>query len=214
MINNESKKVTCAICGTMNQQNIIIIPETRHYVYPGLESISAIQNALLCHIQECSVCGYCAPDLSEADKLMETIVRSDQYRLISQDKTMPEIARRYMAYAYCIEKQSSYHDALFASITASRICDAINEHLSGSTCRKMAIRYLLLCKDNGDIIWKKPGHFELILADLYRRTASFEEAEITVKKGLTKATDPDLLILLHDTKSRISRWDTLYYPLG
>ncbi|MDX8551802.1 hypothetical protein KHC33_04990 [Methanospirillum sp. J.3.6.1-F.2.7.3] len=209
MKHSHQMTVSCAVCKAISMQDVLIINDHKDYFDTVMGFLPLARNKLLYQIHECPVCRYCAPNLTRAGNDAKNIVNSEYYLQIAHNERIPALIRRYLQYSYCVEMQNEDKNAFFGYLTTSWVCDDIKEGVLGKHCRKKAIDYLKKCKENGDQIWKDPGFYELMLADLHRRVAEFEEAEITIQSGLVKVLDPILKASLEFTALRIHRWDTL-----
>ena len=209
MKNHHPMEVTCAVCGSSSLQDVLLVSNSNTGINPGVYSVPLARNTLMYQIQECPSCRYCAPDLTCADVAVKDIVSSGNYLQIANDNEISALIRRYLQYSYCAEMLEDNKTAFFGYLTASWICDDTNEMRLGRQCRDKAIEYMIKCKKRGDLIWNHPGFFELMLADLYRRTAEFEKGSKMIQFGLSKVVEPILKSSLEFTKSRIDRWDTL-----
>ena len=206
--------ITCAICGTESVQNVLASTNQMGYADLDLRPPPMARYTLEYQIQECPSCRYCAPDLTKAHENGALIIQSDEYIECISDTSAPDLVRRFLSYAHYMKLHKNFQEAFFANLKASWVCDDKGIAKTGSQCRRKAIEYLLLCKMQGDLIWEEPGLYELVLANLYRRTATFHEGMEIVLAGALKATDPVIKSALEFTGSLIDRWDTLQYSFG
>ncbi len=209
MNNHHPKEVTCAVCGSSSLQDILLVSNSNSSFNSIFYSVPLARNTLMYQIQECPTCRYCAPDITLADVKIKDIVNTGNYLQIANNGEISALIRRYLQYSYCAEVLEDNKTAFFGYLTASWICDDTNEMRLGKKCREKAIEFMIKCKNNGDYIWNHPGFFELMLADLYRRTAQFEKGSKMIEVGLSKVVEPILKSSLEFTSSRINRWDTL-----
>ena len=163
------------------------------------------------YVQACPHCGYCAHDISSANKKKGELVHSSEYQAILNNPIIPELANRYLAMAYLSEKEQDLIGAFYSYQSASWVCDDMQNGPGVISCRKQASRSLKKIIDTGKRVCDEPGCDELLYADILRRCAVFDEAKCVVETGLTQKVEEPIRLALLFEQDLIHRWDTFCY---
>lgn len=138
----------------------------------------------------CPECGYCAPDLSEASPEASAVVKSEAYKALRADRSLPEMARDFLAYSAILERVGLLADAGWSALHAAWACDDEDAVGPARDCRRKAIEFWRGGKMQGqpfsENLW---GEFAII-TDVYRRTGAFEEARTACEEGLDEIDIP------------------------
>ncbi|MDR3575910.1 MAG: DUF2225 domain-containing protein [Anaerolineaceae bacterium] len=187
------EEVECGLCGAVSMQ-FIAPPAAKPEGLPDLDTRPAYIStmALSNRIQHCPHCGYCAPDISIEFPSARKTVQSEAYKRLLKSHTLPELARYLMAWATIQEAVGEYPGAGWACLSAAWVCDDEDETFQAEHCRQRAIRNFLLTRDAKRSFSLDIGTEEVLLADLYRRTAQFAKAKHISQQGLD--LDPNDLI--------------------
>jgi tetratricopeptide (TPR) repeat protein len=187
------EEVECGLCGVISMQ-FIAPPAGKQMGLPDLDTrpVHMSTIALGNRIQCCSNCGYCAPDISIEFPSAQETVHGESYKRLLKSRTLPELARYFMAWATIQEAAQEYPGAGWACLNAAWICDDEEETFQAEHCRQRAIRNFLQAREAKRSFSLDIGTEEVLLADLYRRTGQFAKARRIGQQGLE--LDPDDLI--------------------
>ena len=222
-----SLNVTCAVCGTVSEQDHLTSTNTMGP--PDLDTRPApMQRNTLAHvIQQCPTCGFCAPDLSEAPAAAQSIVATAAYLAQLHDEAVPALARTYRCWALICEGTREYHRAGWAALTAAWVCDdaafqdnanaqrtdttfdpETNANMAAArACRRHAIAFFLTAREYEQTFMQQEGGEELLLTDLYRRCVEFALAAQAAERGLTKANEEVITNILRGQLAFVARHD-------
>jgi len=123
-------------------------------------------------LQLCPHCGYCAPDISlgTADA---NVIKTASYRAALERQDLPELARRFFAYAITLDPSHPYAVAN-AFLHAAWVCDDAGRDVQAADCRQRSAEWFRRCKPFAD------NELELakgaVLVDVLRRSSQFKEA--------------------------------------
>jgi len=197
MTTYRSVNVTCAVCGTLSEQERLTSTNTMGP--PDLDTRPAPmqRDTLALAIARCPTCGYCAPDLDEAPAEARAVVAAAVYLAQLHDHAFPELANTYLCWSLICETTREYHRAGWAALSAAWVCDDAvlddiaraqrtdtaydpqpNAHdMAARTCRRRAISLFLTAREYEQSFMEGAGGEELLLTDLYRRCGEFTLAE-------------------------------------
>ena len=115
--------IRCAVCGT----------ESRHTPFrPGMPEQAPdldlrpgepLRSTMPRWLQQCPGCGYCAPDITRAHPAAAEAVRAAPFRALLADKSIPPLARRFLAYALVLEETGAMHASAEATLQAAWVAD-------------------------------------------------------------------------------------------
>jgi len=168
--------VTCGHCGAENYGSTIASTSEFGSMDLDMRPPPLSRDTLEASIQECSNCGYCAPDI-ETWIGKEGALASREYKDILADKDFPETARRFMAYGALAESSGQLLEAAWAQRSAAWDCDDHGrKHVQSSRrCRKEVLRLLKLLHLNGRYFTEDRITDAILELDLLRRSRQFHE---------------------------------------
>ena len=114
--------VTCGHCGAVNEAIELASTNAFGSMDLDMRPPPMERDTLAQQIHRCQGCGYCAPDLEEpvgADGLLE----SDDYRTLLADEAYPDLARKFIAYAFLAKSSGDLGAAAWAYRSAAWVCD-------------------------------------------------------------------------------------------
>jgi hypothetical protein len=179
------ESVRCAVCGHEATQGVHLPVEPSSAppdfdTRPGEPERSAITS----WIAECQHCGYCADDLASAREGLDRIVLSDEYLQYRQSGAVPAAARRFLCYAFILEKLHLWADAGWTCLHAAWACDDAGAEEEAAACRAFAIDRWKRAKQTGENFADDLVTEFALATDLYRRIGAFEDAIVACTEGL------------------------------
>jgi hypothetical protein len=166
------ESVNCATCGEPSEQ--VIVGSTNAFGSPDLDlrPPEMHRSTIDFWLQFCPHCGACAPDLSEA-ACERVVLDSAGYQAILTDQRLPDVARRFLAYATLMDK-SDIMAAAQARLRAAWVCDDARREELAVECRLAAARTFEGLKPFED---SEPGiTLGLLSVDILRRAGRFGQA--------------------------------------
>ena len=128
-----------------------------------------LRSALPYLIQQCSFCGYCNSDISEAVIDDKSLLETEEYKSIINDNDLPEAARKYLASAHLLHKMGNLHRSAIESLHAAWVFDDLGDVNSSMGARLGAVisirAQLQECYDE---------NLAVILLDILRRAEQFD----------------------------------------
>ena len=163
----------------------------------------------------CPACGYAADDLTRAAEGAADIVQSTEYAAILQNSSIPEPARKFLAYAHLLSRLHQHADAGWSALQAAWVCDDAGAPDAARHCRATCIEYWQRGKQVGQVFSEGlPSEFALI-TDIYRRMGAFEHATVAAGEGLElEDLPPALDAVLRRQQVLIQQQDTAAHSLG
>jgi len=176
----------CALCGTISQQSVAELVE-RHGM-PDLDTRppEELRSTLPYWIQSCPNCGYCAPHIDRDYPLAEKVVRQEAYQALLRRRSLPRLARHFMAWAAIQQANDEHTGAGWTALHAAWACDDAGKPGPATACRLEALEHFEQTRQGRPSLpgFEEAGTAEILLADLYRRTGQFGPAVETSRKGL------------------------------
>ena len=176
----------CSLCGVINAQEQAGATTTTGL--PDLDTRPAepVRSLLPYRVQRCPNCGYCATDIFLEYPGAVHLIRSEPYQKLLRRRSLPEKARQFLAWALIEEAAGEAGGAGWSALHAAWVCDDAEKPLGAIECRRLALeRFTRQRALKGHILGFEDASLEdLMLADLYRRTGQFKEAEERARAGL------------------------------
>lgn len=157
------------------------------------------RNTIHTWVVRCHQCECCFEPDSESNDLDFDVMDTDEYKQLSKDQTLPELAKDFM----CLGMLKRYLDGkIDALLHAAWVCDDEELVLQANTCRKKA--YEILAKNYETGLYQHCADYignpkkGLIALDLLRRSQNFELAQQKIDKvkvAIGKSTDPDKKVM-------------------
>ena len=187
------RSLACGYCGTENK--VVELGSTNSFGSMDLDMRPPPmeRDTLAQQIHRCQGCGYCAPDLEErvgADGLLE----SGDYRALLADEGYPDLARKFIAYAFLAESSGDLGAAAWAYRNAAWVCDdEVGSTVdSASKCRNTVLRLMEDLHLKGQTFTDDPITDSILELDLLRRSGRFSEA-LARAQDLSKNELPEIL---------------------
>ena len=178
------------------------------------------RNTMHTWVVRCHQCGCCFKPDSESNDLNVEVMDTEDYKQLSRDQTLPELAKDFMCLGML---QQSPDDKSTALLHAAWVCDDEESELEANTCRKKAYEILAdnyetgLYQHYADYIGNpKQG---LVALDLLRRSQNFELAQQKIDKvkiAIGKSTDPEKKVMqavLRFQTEKIGKQDDQTYTI-
>lgn len=181
----ESVELSCAVCGTPVSSTFEgPLPDSSEAPDFDTRPGEPLRGTLPRWVQSCEHCGYIADDISRASEDAADIVRSDSYRAYLHDESLPQAARRFLAYAFLLERSHQAADAGWSALHAAWACDDAGSDEGASRCRERAIELWQRGKQLGQLFCDDMASEFALVTDLYRRLGAFEHATVACAEGL------------------------------
>lgn len=204
-----SRRLVCGLCGREVEVPWLVAshregPSDLDTRPPFME-----RGTIAVWIAECPACGLCAYDLSRAGERASDVVRSAAYARILRDPSRRAIANRFLCASMILSAEGEHVRAFWAALHAAWACDDDDRPRGAAECRGVAIDHAERARAEGRPIEEGPGAEEVVLADVYRRSARFSEAARKVREGLVRRPDPAVLARLDLERRLIRRKDSV-----
>ncbi|MGB9602704.1 MAG: hypothetical protein ACPMAG_07930 [Limisphaerales bacterium] len=203
----------CAVCG--NSGTYAEILSTNAFGSPDLDTRppEMERSTIDKWVQTCSLCGYCAPDISERLDNSSEVVSSDSYQQQLNNSEFPKLANAFLCFSLIQESAGKYDEAGLANVHAAWVCDDNGSDTAAQKCRLKAVTLLQKAKENGQMFAKQEGVEEAIMVDLLRRSKQFELALKICEEGLQKNPEKIISDILLFQKILISSSDTACHTI-
>ena len=203
--------VPCGHCGQTSEQ--AVLRTTNAFGSPDLDfrPPEMRRSTMDTWLQLCPHCGYCAADLSQppADA---AVLQSEPYRMALQRQDVPELARRFLAYAVA-SRPSDPAGAARAFVHAAWVCDDAGRVEQAAECRQRAAEGFRRCKPFADN--EQDFVTGAILVDVLRRCGQFAEASSECVALLAAQGVPGVLPKVLQFQQRlIAQADTGVYRIA
>jgi len=186
---------SCVICNNSSVQ--IQIGSTNSFGSPDLDlRPPEMQRSTMCHwIEVCPHCGYVANNIStgldESDEKKKKgfakffaheanvnnefseWLSSEEYKECKGIQFKSDLAKNFYQHHLILIKYNKISNAFFALRNAAWACDDAKDEENAIICRLKAIEYLNSIIESADE--DEQANFELIKADMLRRSKKFEE---------------------------------------
>ncbi|MBD3350942.1 MAG: DUF2225 domain-containing protein [Candidatus Lokiarchaeota archaeon] len=168
-----NRKVICGNCGT--KTNVTVVASTNSMGSPDLDTRppQMERSTMKYWVQRCPYCGYCGSDLSQT--ILIDIVMESTYQNQLNNTDFPRLGNSFICQSMILERLEKYNKAGWASLRAAWTCDDAKKIESAILARKRAINLFLKASKENQTPMKQKGGFELMLAELYRRTKQFDK---------------------------------------
>ena len=201
---------TCAVCGHTDEHTVLM--STSVFGAPDLDTRPPplARLTLPMQIQCCPVCGYCAPNVSEALPEAAAEVARPEYQAQLRHPDFPYLANLFLCWSRIAEAAGRYAEAGWAAVRAAWACDDEGPARAGAAvaCRERAVALFESARQRGQAFAHEPGAEEAILADLLRRSGRFAEADAVAQAGLARKPPPTIARVLHYQRHLCQRRDT------
>jgi hypothetical protein len=122
--------------------------------------------------------------LSSAPPGTADVVQSQEYSERLGNESYSWVARRFVCYAFIVEKAHLWADAGWVWLHAAWASDDAGDENAAAHCRHMAIDRWKRAKELGDTFADDLATEFAIATDLYRRMGEFEHATVACTEGL------------------------------
>lgn len=204
----------CALCGADNQ--VAPEPQVQPAEPPDLDTRPGepLRSTLGAWVQTCASCGYCASDISVGHARAAELVGSEAYRQVLEDPALPEKARPFLAYAYLLDRLHEHANAGWSALQGAWLCDDLGNSEGACRCREQAIEFWKRGKHAGQAFSDDLASEYALVADVHRRMAQFELAQVTCSEALDMEDLPPVIEhVLRRQKSLIDQKDTSAHSL-
>jgi hypothetical protein len=186
MTTYREKDVKCAVCGTSNK--VLLISSTNQFGAIDLDSRppEMERSTMSAWVQSCSKCGYSSNNIAKANETVKSVISTEEYKALLNDKTLPPLAKKFLCNAIIQEETHNLDSSMYNFLYAAWDCDD-NENINNSMkldnkaiesknkaieCRNRALKLI----GTFFVPQRHKPTIELIKLDLLRRTGRFEEA--------------------------------------
>jgi len=182
---------TCAVCGVVSEHTHLL--STNSYGAPDLDGRppEMERSTIEWSIHRCPECGYCAPNIGQVIAGAAEVVNAQAYRQQLADSHMPYLAQSFLCCALVAEAQEGLVASRIAvanRLKAAWACDDARDAAAAADCRKQtAAAVRRIHQLDGRLFDRIFSGDEALLADLYRRSEQFGEADATAQVALVRA---------------------------
>ena len=185
--------VTCGHCGAVNEAIELASTNAFGSMDLDMRPPPMERDTLAQQIHRCQGCGYCAPDLEEwfgSDGLLE----SADYRAHLANEDFPDLARKFIAYAFLAEASGNLGEAAWAYRSAAWVCDDQADKYADSAreCRNEVLRLMKALHQDGRSFTDELITDAILELDLLRRSGQHDEA-MSRARALSSTALPDML---------------------
>lgn len=166
------------------------------------------RSTLFYSVQRCSVCGYCASDVSRGSKTAARLIRTKRYQALLNDEAVPETARPFLCVALLQERGGRLADAGWSAVQAAWACDDSAASSGAGQCRMRAIDLFRRAIASGRIITDGRASDHAVITDLLRRSGRFDEALTECGLGLATSSQRVVSLVLQFERLLIENRDT------
>jgi hypothetical protein len=176
---------TCAHCGS-NTEVVASesLPEPAGPPDFDTRPAEPLRRTLTDWIQFCPHCGYASDDISHCPPEAKSIVDSAAYTAVLDDETRPNASRRFLGYAYLLDRLRQHADAGWSCLHAAWVCDDLNDSVAATLCRAQSIEHWQTGKRAGQAFGDDLASEFALVTDVYRRMGQFENATVTCAEAL------------------------------
>ncbi len=180
----------CVICGTVLEK-----PRPIDWKKSIIENLDgkpfetedfSIKNGVC----RCDKCGFVSFDISKNILKDPTIMGSDAYREIINNKAMPDVVNNYLALGYIYEKQAEHYHSAHAYLSASWLLNTFKMEKE----EKIVLEKTAFCQlsyINSDSFKAHPD-FDMLLSsvDVLRRVEKYDNSKKLANFAISKTTSP------------------------
>jgi len=179
------EEVTCAVCGS--KQTVQEMGSTSSFGPMDLDTRPPpLQRGTMeMWVQECTDCGFVAPELGIASDVAGRIVASADYRAEIAKPGRVRQASRFVCRSLLDEAAGDLVTAGWRRLHAAWVCDDVANVEEAREQRRAALGLFERARAQGKLAMKSvAGGDQLLLADLARRSGEFEQALEFCEAGL------------------------------
>ena len=171
------EKVKCAVCGKEVTQNVLLSTNSFGYSDTDFRPPQMMRSAMSSYVAMCPECGYANEDLSKRiSSFTRVFVKQSEYKRLAEGVRERRYNKFYLC-AYLKEKECHNNEAAkYYKMAAWFFDDACNSEMAYKA-REKAIE----CTRKTECGARRFAD-KIILADMLRRNAHFEEALEVLKK--------------------------------
>ena len=196
-----SQDATCAVCGTVSTQEILMSTSSFGASDLDLRPPPLARETLSLEVQRCPSCGYRASNLEEASAEAGSVVESDGYRRQAQDPRFTPLANDFLCLAMLHEASGDRASAGLATLRAAWACDDAGNEEAADTVRGLTADHLRAAQPEGARFARDPATETCLLVDVLRRCGRFHEARAELDRvDMTDADDLTRQILRFQRK--------------
>lgn len=185
---------TCACCGSPSEGVVLSSTNAFGSMDLDMRPPPMQRDTLAQQIHQCSECGYCSPDLEDAEGIDPAVVHGRDYQSISTNLGYPPLARRFLAYAHLAAVAGDHRSTAWAMLRAAWVCDDTGaEYVDQSvTCRNRVSEALHGLHAQRETFTNDQQTDGILRLDVLRRAGRFDEA-IAEASRLQATQLPDIL---------------------
>lgn len=202
------KKTRCGLCG--GETKFTSIGSTNAFGSPDLDTRppEMQRSTIFAWVQRCSICGYCAPDVSVASPGVQAVVSGKEYRTQLNDPTYPGLTNSFLCKAILDRESKDFAAATWALIHAAWACDDSIQTEPAERCRRRAADMLVLAEAHNQRVADQIGAGTAILVDLLRRSGQMDDARKTIVERRAGIEEDTIVRVLNFQKLLIDKDDT------
>jgi hypothetical protein len=211
-----AKRVTCAVCGAT--QTVQEMGSTSSFGAMDLDTRPPPlrRSTMSLWVHECGECGYVAPELGEAVEGAARVVASAEYRAELKCAGRAPLANRMVCRSLLEAAAGEFVTAGWRRLHAAWACDDAGAVEEARVQRLAALGLFEQAQAKGQRAMKSvEGGDEVLLADIARRAAEFENAMQYCDAGLAAAEVPEFVrAILEYERTLVLARDTACHNVG
>lgn len=206
-------EVLCANCGAASFHHVMFSSGSYGSGDLDLRPAPLHRHTIDMWVQECPTCSAVCPDISAPPDKIAEIIKALGYQRIVTDQSVPNLCRKFRAWAYIADQAGQAEDAAFAHLHAAWDADDKSDAEAARAERLAAIPLFQALRDAAKLHAEQPGTAEFLLADLWRRSQQWDNASTEAKLGQEKAQDPLIRSICEFQLSLAQRHDDLVHTI-
>ena len=197
-------ETTCANCSSKSGQSEKNFPEAESAPDLDLRPAPERRHTMERWLHECPTCKLICPDITKPPQGAAAVLTQPEYLALVADKKVPDLIRKFRAWAYLAEKAGQEDDAGFAHLHAAWVADDAKNKSLADVQRHLAVTKLSAAREQKKVYPSQLGGAEALLADIWRRSGNWDEAIHEAERGKS-ITDQGFIAALCELEITLSR---------
>ena len=207
----QNREVLCGNCGASSFHCVMFSSSSFGSGDLDLRPAPLHRHTIDSWVQECPTCLAVCPDISAPPDKIAEIIKAPEYQHIVTGRSIPDLCRKFRAWAYIAGRAGRAEDAAFAHLHVAWAADDESDAEVARAERLAAIPLFQALRDAAKLYAEQPGAAEILLADLWRRSQQWDNASTEAKLGHGKAQDPLIRSICEFQLSLAQRHDDLVH---
>lgn len=163
-------EVVCSVCGSKSDHSIIKKSDASGAPDLDLRPSEPHRSSMEYWVMECPSCGYCNDVLIKPADFDHDYLKSEEYLGLGGIKTNNILAARFIKKALVNLRNHNLPEAVQSYLYAAWTFDDENDTENARLTRLTAVRLI----DDNDDVFRDDDNFQVLKADLLRRSGCFE----------------------------------------